>query len=42
MVAVCWRAREVFAAEKKRRPRGHYTQRQGIRVPKSLAAGLNC
>jgi len=26
------RAREVFAAEKKRRPRGRYTLRQGIRV----------
>jgi hypothetical protein len=25
-------AREVFAAEKKRRPRGRYTLRQGIRV----------
>jgi hypothetical protein len=26
------RAREVFAIEKKRRPQGHYTLRQGIRV----------
>jgi len=26
------RAREVFATEKKRRPRGRYTLRQGIRV----------
>ena len=26
------RAREVFAAEKKRRPRGRYTLRQNIRV----------
>lgn len=26
------RARDVFATEKKRRPRGRYTLRQGIRV----------
>jgi hypothetical protein len=26
------RARDVFATEKKRRPRGHCTLRQGIRV----------
>jgi hypothetical protein len=28
------RAREVFATEKKRRPRGRYTRRQNIRVLK--------
>jgi hypothetical protein len=26
------RARDIFAVEKKRRPRGRYTPRQGIRV----------
>ena len=30
-------ARAIFASDKNRRPRGRYTLRQGIRVPRALA-----